>query len=253
MALGKTCLSVVVASSLLVSGTSPQAYEPIAKPSQDLPPQRTGPLSSSKNLLAMDPAAFAQFLKTARPAPVSAEYRARVLDSLPEKGEVTNLTAAARLKLAALIAVLRATERASVYEIKVIDVHQAAVALHARAVILISEAALTLVDADELQALLAHEIGHEYVWGERERAFQLSDRTRLRDLELVCDAIAIVTLHELGMDVSRLMSGVHKIGRFNRERFGTALNERDYPTVAQRRAFAGAVATWTSDRTTGTR
>ena len=78
---------------------------------------------------------------------------------------------------------------------------------------------------------------------------RLADRSRLKDLELVCDAIAIVTLHGLGMDVSRLMTGVQKISRFNRERFGTATNEKDYPTVAERRAFAGAVATWTSAQT----
>ena len=124
-----------------------------------------------------------------------------------------------------------------------------AVALHARAIILVSEPALTLLDADELQASVAHEVGHEYVWTERERAFKLADRSRLKDLELVCDAIAIVTLHGLGMDVSRLMTGVQKISRFNRERFGTADNEKDYPTVAERRAFAAAVAAWTSART----
>jgi len=250
MAHGRTCLSVVVAS-LLVSGTSLSANEPIADASHELPPQQM--LPNSQNLLAMDPNVFVQFLKAARPEPVSAEDKARVLSSLPEEGEVTNLNAAARQKLAALVEVLRANERASVYEIKVIAVPQAAIGLHARAVVLISEAALTLVDADELQALLAHEIGHEYVWTERERAFQLADHNGLKDLELVCDAIAIVTLHELGMNASRLMTGVQKISRFNRERFGTAINERDYPTVAQRRAFAGAVATWTSARTTGAR
>jgi hypothetical protein len=213
----------------------------------------SGPLSSSQNLLAMEPGAFARYLKTARPLPVSAENKARVLSSLPEEGEVTNLDAAARQKLATLVDVLRATERASVYEIKVIAVPQAAVGLHARAVILISEAALTLLDADELQALMAHEIGHEYVWTERERAFSLADRKGLKDLELVCDAIAIVTLHELRMDASRLMTGIQKIGRFNRQRFGTAINARDYPTVAQRQAFAGAVTAWISTQTTGTR
>ncbi len=135
------------------------------------------------------------------------------------------------------------------YEIKVIAVPQAVVVLHARAIILISEPALTLLDADELQALLAHEMGHGYVWTEREQAFQLGDHERLKDLELVCDAIAIVTLHGLGMDVSRLMSGVEKTSRFNRERFGKANNERDYPTVAERRAFAGAVVAWTSAQT----
>lgn len=248
---GKTCLSAVVAS-LFILGTSLRANDPITELWQELSPQ-TLPLSNSQILLAMDPSAFARYLKTARPMPVSAENKARVLSSLPEEGEVTNLNAAARQKLAALVEVLRATGRESVYEIKVIDVPQAAIGLHGRAVILISEAALTLVDAGELQALLAHEIGHEYVWTERERAFQLADRSRLKDLELVCDAIAIVTLHGLGMDVSRLMTGVQKISRFNRERFGTAMNEREYPTVAQRRAFAGTVATWTSARTIGAR
>ena len=107
--------------------------------------------------------------------------------------------------------------------------HRQVSALYARAVILVSEAALTLLDADELQASLVHEIGHDYVWTEREHAVQLADHIRLKDLELVCDAIAIVTLHGLGMDVSRLMSGVQKTSRFNRERFGTANNERRLP------------------------
>ena len=175
---------------------------------------------------------------------MSAEHKARALSSLPEEGEVTNLNAAARQKLAALVEVLRATDRDSVYDIKVMAVPQAAVALHERAIILISEPALTLLDADELQALVAHEVGHEYVWAERERAFRLADHSRLKDLELMCDAIAVVTLHGLGMDVSRLMAGVEKISRYNRERFGTADNEKDYPTVAERQAFAASVLAW---------
>jgi hypothetical protein len=88
---------------------------------------------------------------------------------------------------------------------------------------------------------VAHEVGHEYVWTERERAFKGADRSRLKDLELMCDGIAIVTLHRLGMDVSRLMSGVQKISRFNRGRLGIANNEIDYPTLAQRQAFARAM------------
>ena len=147
-------------------------------------------------------------------------------------------------KLAALLEVLRATDRDSVYDIKVMAVPLAAVALHARAIILISEPALTLLDANELQALVAHEVGHEYISAERERAFLLADHSRLKDLELICDAIAVVTLHGLGMDVSRLMAGLEKISRFNRKQFGTADNEKDYPTVAERGAFAAAVAAW---------
>ena len=178
----------------------------IAEASEGRFPQQTLSLSNSHNLLGMDPGAFALSLQTARPMPVSAEDKARVLSLLPEEGEVTKLNAAARQKLAALNDMLRRIGRDSVYDIKVVAVPQAGFGLHARAVLLISEAALTLVDADELQALLAHEIGHEYVWAARERAFQLADRNGLKDLDLVCDAIAIVTLYELGMDVSRLMT-----------------------------------------------
>jgi len=238
---GRTCLSVL-AFSLLVSGTGMLSNEAIADSPPDQFPHRIVALTTSQDLLGTDPNAIARFLETTRPAPVSAEDKARVLRTLPLDGEVTDLSASARQKIAALTELLRATGGESVYEIKVIDVPQAAIALYARALILVSEAALTLLDADELQASLAHEMGHGYVWTERERAFQLGDHKRLKDLELVCDAIAIVTLHGLGMDVSRLMSGVEKTSRFNRQRLGTANNEGDYPTLAQRQAFARAMS-----------
>ena len=238
---GRTCLSVL-AVSLLVSGTALQSSEAIAESPLVQFPHRLVALTTSQDLLATDPNAIARFLETARPAPLSAEDRARVLSALPPDGEVTDLSASARQKIAALTELLRVSGRESVYEIKVIDVPQAAIGLYARAVIFISEAALTLLDADELHASLAHEMGHGYVWTERERAFELGDHKRLKDLELVCDAIAIVTLHGLGMDVSRLMSGIEKTSRFNRKRLGTANNERDYPTLAERQAFARAMA-----------
>src|SRR4029453_6746794 len=97
-------------------------------------------------------------------------------------------------KLAALTTLLRANGRETVYEIKVIAVPQAGLALYARAVVLVSEATLALVDAEELQALVAHEVGHEYVWTERERSVKVGDHSRLKDLELMCDGIAIVIL-----------------------------------------------------------
>jgi hypothetical protein len=249
---GTACLSAVVAS-LFVSGAFLRATGPIAEGPHGQLPHEIVALTTSQNLLATAPSALARFLETARPLPVSAEEKSRVLNTLPLEGEVTDVSGSARQKLAALTKVLRATGRESVYEIKVIDVPQAVIGLLALAVILITESALTLLDADELQALVAHEVGHEYVWTERERAFQLADRSRLKDLELMCDGIAIVTLHELGMDVSRLMAGLQKISRFNRKRFGTANNERDYPTLAQRQAFARAVVKWTSAQTIGTR
>jgi hypothetical protein len=207
-------------------------------------------IAAPSDLLAMDPHGFAELLKTARPAPVSAAEKAQVLASLPRQGEVTTLSRASRQRLESVDVVLRALGREGVYTVKVIDVPQAAVAIHARAVVLVSEPALRLLEAEDLQALVAHEAGHEYVWDEREQAARRTDHRRLRELELVCDAIAVVTLHGLGLDPGRLVSGIEKVARFNVQFGGAITNHRDYPTVAERRAFARAVAAWiaSSDR-----
>jgi hypothetical protein len=215
----------------------------LAQPAFSVNAQTLAPVNS-RDLLTGDAAAFARLLESARPAPVSPEEKARILKSLPEEGDVTDLDPAAMHKLGSVQQVLRTAPRDTVYEVKVIDVAQAAVALHARAVLLISKPALDLLDADELQAVAAHEIGHEYVWVEYDRASKAGDYKRRKELELLCDAIGIVILHQLGMNTSRLMAGVEKISRFNGERFGTALNENAYPTVSQRRQFARAVGEW---------
>ena len=120
----------------------------------------------SAELLAMDPLALARLLDESRPAPMPAAIRARVLAGLPKKGEVRDLDDRERGKLAALAPVLEVTQRGSVYAIKIIDVPHAFVGLHARTVVLISRPALRLMSKDELQALMAHENAHEYVYDE---------------------------------------------------------------------------------------
>jgi hypothetical protein len=55
---------------------------------------------------------------------------------------------------------------------------------------LISKSALALLDSDELQAAVAHEIGHEYVWAKHEAAWEQKDSRRLQELELFCDGVA---------------------------------------------------------------
>ena len=118
-----------------------------------------------------------------------------------------------------------------------------------RTVVLISAPVLRLVDTDELQALVAHEIGHEYIWAEYERRSKLADRHRLKELELVCDGIAVMILRELRIDASRLIAAIEKITRYNRDRFGSTMNEAAYPTVAERRKFERAVTKWAEGHT----
>ena len=103
-------------------------------------------------------------LRKLRPSPISRDERARALAVLPAEGELPP-DAKERAKLSALGALLVYHERQGLFDIKVIDVPQAVVGLHQRAVLLISRPALRLLSASELQAPVAHEIGHETLEG----------------------------------------------------------------------------------------
>ena len=200
--------------------------------------------SHSHDLLRMDPAAFARLLETARPTPLPTDARTVILASLPTQGEVTRLNAPALQKLNAVREILRTAGRDTLFEVRVIDVKQATIGLHARMVLLVTKPAVDLLRAEELQALVAHEMGHEYVWVDYEAASVLGDHERAKELELICDAIAIVILQQLGIDTSWLVAGLEKVARFNRERLGVALNENAYPTLSRRREYARAVDEW---------
>jgi hypothetical protein len=193
-----------------------------------------------------------------RPAPVSTIEKQAVLASLPAEGEVTRFNWAQREKLDRVRAVLRAHARDSVYAVKVVEVRTMTTALLGRVVLLISRPTLDFLDADELGALAAHEVGHEYVWNEYEAATQARDPSRQRQLELACDRVAAETLLHLGISPSRLTRGLERVLGFNRARFGVALNESRYPrqheraevirsvTQRSRLAFRGTEASSTS-------
>jgi hypothetical protein len=190
----------------------------------------------SGELLAMDPVALARFLDESRPASLPAAVRARVLADLPRQGEVQHLDDSAWRKLAALVPVLEAAQRGSVYAIKVIEVPHAFVGLHARTVVLISRPALGLLSEDELRAVVAHEAAHEYVHAEYERAAAEGRSGRLQDLELVCDIIAVMTLRTIGQEAWSLVSGIEKLVRFNHFHFGSEIDNPEYPSPLLRRS-----------------
>jgi Zn-dependent protease with chaperone function len=185
-----------------------------------------------------------KLFESARPAPVSDAERRRILAKLPRQGNVRELDTAQQEKLADVRSVLQAHRREGVYIIRVIQVAQAAVALHARGVVLISERALDLLDADELQAVVAHEVGHEYFWGDYFLARRDNRQSFLRRLELLCDGIAVITLERLGVNPERLISALDKISRYNRDRFGVAVNETNYPALGERRRFVERLVEW---------
>jgi len=174
-------------------------------------------------------------LRILRPPHVGPDQRARALAVLPETGELRP-DRSERAKLGAFEDVLAYHERALIFTTKVIDVPQAAVALHQRAVLLISRPALRLLSGAELQALVAHEVGHDYFWAEFERTLAEGDRRGRQELELKCDGIAVLTLVALRLDPARLVDGLQKQMQFN-EMLGANADAANYPQLPERRRF----------------
>ena len=84
--------------------------------------------------------------------------------------------------------------------------------------------------------LLAHEAAHEYVQEEYKRAQAEDRRSRLQDLELVCDILAVMTLRAIGQEARSLPAAIEKLQRFNRFHFGYEVDP-DYPDVMLRRSI----------------
>jgi hypothetical protein len=183
-------------------------------------------------------------LGRSRPAAVSPEYKSAVVAGLPAKGEIRNIKKAGQRKLAAARQILRLHERDSVYELRVVDAPGPFVGLHAQSIILITEVSLTLLSAEELQAFLAHEVGHEYIWKEYEAARQRKDVGRLQELELFCDMVSVVTLRKAGIDPSHLINGIESLERYTQERFEPGKNASQYVPFNERRRLIQAMIKW---------
>jgi hypothetical protein len=175
-----------------------------------------------------------------RPPPASEAERTRALANVPLDSVVLP-DANERTKLDALEVVLIYHERLHVIEIKLIDVPMAVVGLHERAVLLISRPALRLLSVPELQATVAHEIGHEYFWGDDYAALrERRDIHALQVLELKCDGVAVLTLVALGLDPYNLYRAIKKIGRFN-EVPNARWRNNGYPQPKDRERFIRAL------------
>ena len=109
---------------------------------------------------ALPPGNVEAALRAVRPPPIAADERTRLLAMLPEAGELVP-DAAEQPKLAALEPVLAFHERHGVLAVKVIDLPQAGLVIYQRSVLLVARPALRLLSTAELQAAVAHEIGHE--------------------------------------------------------------------------------------------
>jgi len=182
------------------------------------------------------------YLRSLRPPPVSADRRARSL-TMVRKEDVVELSRERRAKLDALQPVLAYLEREGVIAVKVLrpPLRVAFAGFLEGAAVVLSPDALDLLTPPELQAVFAHELAHEYFAGEYTAARAKEDYDTVREIELRCDAVAIVTMSRLGLDRGALLSGAAKVITFN-ERHGHP-NRRDLsPAWDERRNFGRAMA-----------
>jgi hypothetical protein len=178
-------------------------------------------------------------LRGLRPPAVSVMERARAIATLLEVGELTP-RASELGKIRALDSVLAYHERRQVFHIVVIDVPQVVVGLLLRSILLLSRPALRILSVPELQAMVAHEIGHDYFWVEFESLSRDLDPKARQLLELKCDGIAVLTMVALGLKVAPLHEGIRKMALFN-ERLGATAGAEGYPSLRERRAFTDAL------------
>jgi Zn-dependent protease with chaperone function len=182
---------------------------------------------------------FDDYLRRVRLPKVPAAFKAEVLARLA-KGKEVRVSDEMRGSLAALEPILRYHERDSVIEIRVIGVKHLFVGLQGRAALLISEPALNQLSTEELQATVAHELGHEYFWGELMEARQRKERETMREIELRCDGVAVIALRRLGLDPAKLVSALSRMRLLNARTVST--DSLYHPLPDERSRFIRAMS-----------
>lgn len=189
---------------------------------------------------------FDDYLKRARLPKVSQSHKTEVLAQI-SKGKEVSVSERMKQKLSALEPILRYHERDSVIEIKVVSLPELFIGLQGRAVLLISEPALNMLPVEELQAVVAHELAHEYLWKQLMEAREQRAHEVIREIELLCDGIAIITLLRLGLDQEKLESGISRMMIFNARIVIT--DPLYHPTKDQRTRFIRAMSEMVRQRT----
>lgn len=174
-------------------------------------------------------------LAALRPPPVGQAMVRQAISMLPARGALTPTLEEARA-LAALRPILAFHQREDVFVLKVIDLPQAVIGLHARAVLLMSRPVFRLLTEPELHAVVAHEVGHDFFWDEYISLRERRDARGRQALELRCDGIAVLTLVAFGREPTALLTALRKLVEFN-EQLGATADQALYPPLSDRARF----------------
>ena len=180
---------------------------------------------------------FASYLKSIRPRQLSPELKTKLIAIFP-KQDIVQPSGKGLEKLAALDPVLEYYGRRSVVDLLVVRMGQPLVLFLAGAAVVISEEALGLLSAKELQAVVAHEMGHEYFWNEWQTARLNREYEKIQEIELLCDGMAIVALSQLGLEPQTFIVAITKITRAHD---GPRINMEYYTSLEERIKFCNTM------------
>jgi Zn-dependent protease with chaperone function len=123
-----------------------------------------------------------------------------LLNEIIKRKELTVISSEVERLKASLQPALAYHERDGKLPIFVVRSEQPKAYVAERAALILTTKLTYITSEAELRGIVAHELAHEYFWEERARAFKEKDESLLREIELFCDAVAAITLKEIGDD-----------------------------------------------------
>jgi Zn-dependent protease with chaperone function len=139
-----------------------------------------------------------------------------------------------RLK-AALQPVLAYHQRDGKLPIYVLRSDEAKAMLVDRAALIITTKLMLIASETDLRGIVAHELAHEYLWEQRHQADIGNDERSLREIELFCDAVAAITLKEIGGDPAEFARALERMTYLGLTAFNVIRSEtRTHPSLDAR-------------------
>lgn len=223
--------SVVLAVGLAVGSQSKPVSYVRGQSQEDLEITRAESLFMGKSLAEVNLA-----LARLRPEPVSESDKAVLLKDLSPIIRNRNESGQLRKLQARLANTLKLYGRDRIVDLIVIRHPEPIVISKPGVVLVFSTEVLKIVGADDsaLIGVAAHELAHEYVAQEFLKALQSGNLSRMRELELFCDAVAVVILLDQGLDPSRYAKAVQRIATYTEAAAELNNGKNSHPAVDAR-------------------
>jgi Zn-dependent protease with chaperone function len=169
------------------------------------------------------------------------EFRARAVEALPEQVRGHRITHGNLLRRVQRVMgpVLRLHGREGDIEVVLFRNRIPQAMLWRGCVMLLSDGLAEPLPDAELAGIVAHEISHPYFMDEMVGAQRAKDETRMRVVELKCDASAVLTVKLLGLDPASYLKGIKRMKEITRRMSLSGGLEQTHPQMHERAQFIG--------------